>query len=294
MNDRKQHVIKMAHQLFIEKGFQATSIQDILDYSGISKGTFYNYFSSKNELLMAIFKTIHAQLEVERNEMLIGQDRSDIEIFKNQIEMQMKATRKNKLIPLFEEVMVSNDAELKKFIEQGRLRNIQWLYQRFIDIFGENKKPCLLDCAIMFMGILRENIKFNSMANGKNLNIGQVVRFSVNRLVNMVGELSESGDQLIQPELLERWLPSCKNVKHLFQRKFQNCVVTLKNSLPQIEDQTKYLDLLDFIEGEIFDSEKPRKFLIDSALLSLQAIRGTGNDKEFQHLEQLVEDYFNK
>ena len=57
MNDRKQHVIKMAHQLFIEKGFQATSIQDILDYSGISKGTFYNYFSSKSELLIAIFKT---------------------------------------------------------------------------------------------------------------------------------------------------------------------------------------------------------------------------------------------
>ena len=42
MNDRKLHVVNMAHQLFIEKGFQATSIQDILDYSGISKGTFYN------------------------------------------------------------------------------------------------------------------------------------------------------------------------------------------------------------------------------------------------------------
>ncbi|SIC20615.1 Uncharacterised protein [Mycobacteroides abscessus subsp. abscessus] len=30
MNDRKQHVIKMAHQLFIDKGFQATSIQDMM------------------------------------------------------------------------------------------------------------------------------------------------------------------------------------------------------------------------------------------------------------------------
>ena len=63
MNDRKQHVVNKAHQLFIDKGFQATSIQDILDYSGISKGTFYNYFSSKNELLIAIFKTIFKKLE---------------------------------------------------------------------------------------------------------------------------------------------------------------------------------------------------------------------------------------
>ncbi|MFP3340850.1 TetR/AcrR family transcriptional regulator, partial [Micrococcus sp. SIMBA_131] len=59
MNDRKQHVIKMAHQLFIERGFQSTSIQDILEYSGISKGTFYNYFSSKNELLIALFKALY-------------------------------------------------------------------------------------------------------------------------------------------------------------------------------------------------------------------------------------------
>ncbi|MGA9287974.1 MAG: helix-turn-helix domain-containing protein, partial [Anaerobacillus sp.] len=63
MNDRKQHVIKMAHQLFIDRGFQATSIQDILDYSGISKGTFYNYFSSKNELLIALFKALYGSME---------------------------------------------------------------------------------------------------------------------------------------------------------------------------------------------------------------------------------------
>ena len=46
MNDRKQHVVHMAHQLFINKGVQSTSVQDIFEYSGISKGTFYNYFSS--------------------------------------------------------------------------------------------------------------------------------------------------------------------------------------------------------------------------------------------------------
>ena len=63
MKDRKLHVIKMSHQLFIEKGFLATSIQDILNYSGISKGTFYNYFSSKNELLMELFKSIYIKLE---------------------------------------------------------------------------------------------------------------------------------------------------------------------------------------------------------------------------------------
>ena len=46
MIDRKQHVVNRADQLFIHKGVQSTSVQDILEHSGISKGTFNNYFSS--------------------------------------------------------------------------------------------------------------------------------------------------------------------------------------------------------------------------------------------------------
>lgn len=123
MNDRKQHVINVAHQLFIEKGFQATSIQEILEYSGISKGTFYNYFSSKNELLLAIFHSLHEKLEMERNKLLIGQDPSDIEIFIKQIELQMKLNKQNKLFALFEEVFVSNDSEFKDFFKAGTIKS---------------------------------------------------------------------------------------------------------------------------------------------------------------------------
>ena len=130
MNDRKQQVINKAHQLFIDKGFQATSIQDILEYSGISKGTFYNYFSSKNELLIAIFKNVFKQVEQGRNELLIGQDPSNIEIFIKQIEIQLKTNYENKLISLFEEVYFSKDEELKQYIKLGNLLSLNWLYER--------------------------------------------------------------------------------------------------------------------------------------------------------------------
>src|SRR5919206_2043744 len=121
MNERKQHVINKAHQLFIDKGFQATSIQEIIDYSGISKGTFYNYFSSKNELLMAIFTSLGQQIDQERNKLLIGQDPADIEIFIQQLELQMDFNRRNKLLTLFEEVFVSNDPSLKQFLKRFQL-----------------------------------------------------------------------------------------------------------------------------------------------------------------------------
>ncbi|PLR78965.1 TetR/AcrR family transcriptional regulator [Bacillus sp. V3-13] len=292
MNDRKQHVIEMAHQLFIDKGFQATSIQDILDYSGISKGTFYNYFSSKNELLIALFKMIYKKMEKSRNELLIGQDPSNIDIFIKQIELQLKTNRTNKLISLFEEVFFSNDPELKQFIKQGQLRTLRWLYQRFSDIFGESKKPYLLDCAIMFMGILQQNLKYHELAYGSTYSVHQVVRYSVERVVGMVDEVAKSGDQLVQPELLERWLPDCKKAELAFQQELYHTVLSLKKALNHQGEQKKYMELLDFIQDELLHSKDPRKFLIESALLSLKAVQPALEKNYLQKLEQLVEVFF--
>ena len=50
----KQRITNTSISLFEKKGFAETSIQDIVDSLGVTKGTFYYYFSSKEELLMNI------------------------------------------------------------------------------------------------------------------------------------------------------------------------------------------------------------------------------------------------
>lgn len=50
----KEEITKQSVKLFGEKGFSATSIQDIVDALGVTKGTFYYYFSSKQQLLADI------------------------------------------------------------------------------------------------------------------------------------------------------------------------------------------------------------------------------------------------
>ncbi|CAH0345427.1 TetR/AcrR family transcriptional regulator [Bacillus sp. CECT 9360] len=294
MNERKEHVIKAAHHLFTDKGFQNTSIQDILDYSGISKGTFYNYFSSKNELLITLFTTLYKKLEKDRNELLIGQDPSNIEIFIKQIELQMKTNRANKLITLFEEVLVLNDPDFKEFLKQGQFRMIRWLYDRFIDIFSESKKPYLLDCAIMFMGILHHNLKFQAIATQSNPSIHQVVRYSVERIIKMVDEVSVAGDQLIQPELLDSWLPDNQKTDPAFQQKLFHTLLELRKTLSDNIEHAKYVELLDFVQGELLNSKNPRKFLVESAFLSLKGGREFFEEKQIQNLEQLVRVFFSQ
>lgn len=50
----KQKIIQESIILFDQKGFSSTSIQDIVDALKVTKGTFYYYFSSKEQLLMDI------------------------------------------------------------------------------------------------------------------------------------------------------------------------------------------------------------------------------------------------
>ncbi|MBB6452470.1 AcrR family transcriptional regulator [Salirhabdus euzebyi] len=292
MSDRKQQVIKMAHQLFIEKGFQATSIQDIIDYCGIAKGTFYNYFSSKNELLIAIFTEAYTKMEKERNKILIGQDHSNIQLFIKQIEFQMYMNRKNKMVALFEEVLVSHDEELKQFIKEGQLRLVQWVYLRFIQLFGEEKKTYLLDCAIMFIGILHQNIKYADKRKNADEEVHKVVHYSVNRIVKVVEEVAESGEQLHEPSHLDSWLSKDKRADQTFRLRLTETITSLRKRLKEDKDQVRYIELIDFIQDEISHSHHPRKMLIESSLASLKNVL---SEKELvEELENILNTYIIK
>ena len=48
---KKRELVAIAERLFLEKGYDATSVDDILAAAGLSKGGFYHYFKSKEEVL---------------------------------------------------------------------------------------------------------------------------------------------------------------------------------------------------------------------------------------------------
>ncbi|MEH7571626.1 TetR/AcrR family transcriptional regulator, partial [Cytobacillus firmus] len=214
----------------------------------------------------------------------IGQDPSSLEVFTQQIELQMNMNRTNKLVALFEEVLVSNDPELKQFIKEGQLRMVDWIFNRFIEIFGEDKKPYLLDCAVMFLGILHHNVKYYTKFFEFSSSINPVVRYSVERIRKVVEEVSSADEYLLKPELIEnRFQQTDHRNLHILCKS----ILTLKKSIKQ-EDQNDCMDLLDFIQEEMIHSKKPRKFLIESAIQSLNRCIAFMDAKEFENLEKLV------
>lgn len=50
----KGRIIESAWELFYEQGYENTTIDDIVEYSETSKGSFYHYFDSKDSLLSSL------------------------------------------------------------------------------------------------------------------------------------------------------------------------------------------------------------------------------------------------
>lgn len=51
---RKSEILDAALALFVEKGFHETTIQDIADGAGLTKGGIYHYLKSKDEILFSL------------------------------------------------------------------------------------------------------------------------------------------------------------------------------------------------------------------------------------------------
>jgi len=62
-----QHILETTEQLIKEKGCRHTTLQDIIERSGLSKGAIYHYVSGKDELFGLVLKSKMEQMDTNFN-----------------------------------------------------------------------------------------------------------------------------------------------------------------------------------------------------------------------------------
>jgi len=55
LTDKKADIFNAGRELFCSKGFKDTNVSEIAKQAGIGVGTFYNYYTSKEELFLEVF-----------------------------------------------------------------------------------------------------------------------------------------------------------------------------------------------------------------------------------------------
>ena len=120
----KNKIYQVSIELLKKKGYEDLKVEDICKNAGVSVGSFYNYFKSKNDILMEIFK--------------IADD-----YFENEVENRLNSTNAlNQIVEFFDyyanyNVLIGIDTmkqlytfNNKMFVQKGRF--MQTLLQEII------------------------------------------------------------------------------------------------------------------------------------------------------------------
>ncbi|SEM04653.1 transcriptional regulator, TetR family [Paenisporosarcina quisquiliarum] len=261
MKNRKHQVLLTAQKLFIEKGFAATSVQDIINESKISKGTFYNYFSSKNECIISIIDNAKEETVLKRRELLIHQDISNKDILIKQLIVRMEVYKERNLVPIFLVIFHSQDSELRDIIKNNHYEEVKWLSKRIVDIYGAKSRKYSVDSAILLLGMIQQ-MQHPWTVKSKEVSSIELVNYVMNRLDSLMTDLVESDEVIIDTFVFNHFYDEVRITKdHVIQ-----LIQTFKETnLKELKAQE--IELINFIIEEL-KSNHPRKFLLETVVNS--------------------------
>ena len=93
---RREQILEAAAKVFAEKGFHAAKMQEVANVAGVSNGTVYNYYRSKDEVLIALLAQL-SERERRGQQMAELEQTSDIEaMFVQQLQRRFRTLKEQK------------------------------------------------------------------------------------------------------------------------------------------------------------------------------------------------------
>lgn len=291
MKEKKQRIIKSAKEVFQKQGYLKTSVQDMVDAAGISKGTFYNYFTSKEELAIVIFKQEYSVLH-QRLEYTMAQDGAKKDNFTECLKIIIHFyTENGEILNItFSQTMIDDD--FNAFLQNVRLKNMEWVKYQLLEVYGEETKPYINDITMLLSGMAAMYV----FASGsKNVNTGLIERaipYVVRRLDALVKDILESGEIVFTEADTENLVPDQTMIRKKRLAKLGEALeelnVGIENADIADSDKWQYKESMNALVGEINNNEAPRDFMVQGTLLYLKQHVPASLTKEVNKLEACV------
>ena len=128
---RKKTIMEAAEQLFVQKGYEATGMDEICTLSSLSRRTVYSYFDSKQEIRYAIMSEHLSSLEKEFEKIIKDNDDFMIcwkQIFSAKLSFDRNCPMDVKLI------QSTGSKEIQKHMDSEALQKIISIGQRIEDL----------------------------------------------------------------------------------------------------------------------------------------------------------------
>jgi AcrR family transcriptional regulator len=129
---RRKEIIDAAYLLFEEKGYENTSVENIINAASIAKGTFYYYFKAKKDLLNEISNEISQKIHSLIQEVSTSQSLSVAE------KLNCIFTSPEKNIIINSNIMTAiHNAENRELQEKLNIYYIKDIVPLITDVFNQ-------------------------------------------------------------------------------------------------------------------------------------------------------------
>ncbi|MBI3751143.1 MAG: TetR/AcrR family transcriptional regulator [Chloroflexi bacterium] len=131
---RRDAFMDVATRLIQAKGYEALSIQEVIDAVGASKGAFYHYFGSKADLLEAVVERMADAIQVTWDEVLEGPAASAAQQLHDLFAAtaQWKNARRDLVLAVLEGWLNDSNAVVRDKLRQLVRRRMQPMLVRII------------------------------------------------------------------------------------------------------------------------------------------------------------------
>ncbi|WP_226035567.1 TetR/AcrR family transcriptional regulator [Aquibacillus saliphilus] len=271
MKDKQVDIMKTAMKLYSQKGYFSTSMQEIAEDCGISKGSLYKYFESKEDLLVKVFEYNHDKMVQQAKFINSDQSLSPRENLKKLIVIEFEGILINKDYFNLISKSLPKNKQFKPLMKRIRAEMHTWHKDILLDVYGEKIEANVWDIVIALQGIIKEFIQIRILDDKKVKPelIADFIVFSIDAIVDQQSkpepvlsadmmtdyQLKRDQDPLSVEDQLTEWLKQISdNIKE------KEIDQTVKKSL---------YAAVDLLKEEVLE-EEPRLFLIESLLAYLK------------------------
>ncbi|MUG23280.1 TetR family transcriptional regulator [Paenibacillus macerans] len=276
MSVLKEKILQSAIRLFAEKGYQATSIQDIADDCSIAKGSLYKHFGSKEELYISI-------LEKRQQDMIDAVDRIQ------KMQLPKRETYLEELACQFDFYIehgyyISRDHNELPPVNNDKIENVlssmrKSMFLYYQDIltrqYGQAIEHWKWDAAAMLSGLIRE-YTFHLLFGYMPIDKKELALFIAERMDDLVeGLRKRSGPPLLTDELMAEYAQiDLKGVYASREGRREALIHKISSIIPDIavpNQRKQELAEVTAMLQEESGQEQPRRFLQLALLRDLQS-----------------------
>lgn len=133
--ERREQILKAAMALFRKKGYHATTMREICDRSGVNRASIYDYFKSKEDILVYIYKRM---MRVEDPD---GGIRSHVITKWKELEPYLRLLIANSWIRHKHPIQLLYRESIS--LDQNTLQDVMQIESDYVDKLAEDLRKCM-------------------------------------------------------------------------------------------------------------------------------------------------------